>query len=322
MVPAGRIAEQTVRDLAERMEAGDVIIDGGNSYYRDDIARTAALADERIHYLDVGTSGGVWGLSRRLLPDDRWRSCGRRAARAAVRGDRARRRGRRAHAGPRRHARDRRAGLPALRSRRRGSLREMVHNGIEYGVMAAYAEGLNILKNANAGTVERDADAETAPLDHPEYYQYELDIASVTEVWRRGRVIASWLLDLTAAALPKLIDDGYLLGLVTGNLEAVAHIKPHRAQLNRFFSFGGYGSDSTDRGELTRIALNRATLVYGEPVTPEQAIVVGDTPHDVDGAHAAGMACVGVGSHNFDVDQLRAADADYVIVSLTEPLPL
>jgi phosphoglycolate phosphatase-like HAD superfamily hydrolase len=198
----------------------------------------------------------------------------------------------------------------------------MVHNGIEYGVMAAYAEGLNILKNANAGTVERDADAETAPLDHPEYYQYELDIASVTEVWRRGRVIASWLLDLTAAALPKLIDDGYLLGLVTGNLEAVAHIKPRRAQLNRFFSFGGYGSDSTDRGELTRIALNRATLVYGEPVTPEQAIVVGDTPHDVDGAHAAGMACVGVGSHNFDVDQLRAADADYVIVSLTEPLPL
>jgi phosphoglycolate phosphatase-like HAD superfamily hydrolase len=198
----------------------------------------------------------------------------------------------------------------------------MVHNGIEYGVMAAYAEGLNILKNANAGTVERDADAETAPLDHPEYYQYELDIASVTEIWRRGRVIASWLLDLTAAALPKLIDDGYLLGLVTGNLEAVAHIKPHRAQLNRFFSFGGYGSDSTDRGELTRIALNRATLVYGEPVTPEQAIVVGDTPHDVDGAHAAGMACVGVGSHNFDVDQLRAAGADYVIASLTEPLPL
>jgi phosphoglycolate phosphatase len=122
--------------------------------------------------------------------------------------------------------------------------------------------------------------------------------------------------------LPKLIDDGYLLGLVTGNLEAAAHIKLHRAQLNRFFSFGGYGSDSTDRGELTRIALERATLVYGEPVTPEQAIVVGDTPHDVDGAHAAGMACVGVGSHNFDVDQLRAAGADYVIASLTEALPL
>jgi phosphoglycolate phosphatase-like HAD superfamily hydrolase len=122
--------------------------------------------------------------------------------------------------------------------------------------------------------------------------------------------------------LPKLIDDGYLLGLVTGNLEAAAHIKLHRAQLNRFFSFGGYGSDSTDRGELTKIALKRATLVYGEPVTPKQAIVVGDTPHDVDGAHAAGMACVGVGSHNYTVDQLREAGADYAIASLTEALPL
>ena len=122
--------------------------------------------------------------------------------------------------------------------------------------------------------------------------------------------------------LPKLIDDGYLLGLVTGNVEAAAHIKLHRAQLNRFFSFGGYGSDSTDRGELTRIALKRATLVYGEPVAPEQAIVVGDTPHDVEGAHAAGMACVGVGSHNFTVDQLREAGADYAIASLIEGLPL
>jgi phosphoglycolate phosphatase-like HAD superfamily hydrolase len=122
--------------------------------------------------------------------------------------------------------------------------------------------------------------------------------------------------------LPKLIEDGYLLGLVTGNLEAAAHIKLHRAQLNRFFSFGGYGSDSTDRGELTKIALKRATLVYGEPVTPEQAIVVGNTPHDVEGAHAAGMACVGVGSHNFTVDQLRDAGADYAIASLTEGLPL
>jgi phosphoglycolate phosphatase-like HAD superfamily hydrolase len=125
-----------------------------------------------------------------------------------------------------------------------------------------------------------------------------------------------------AELLPKLIDDGYLLGLVTGNLEAAAHIKLHRAQLNRFFSFGGYGSDSTDRGELTRIALERASLVYGEQVTPEQAVVVGDTPHDVEGAHAAGMACVGVGSHNYTVDQLRAAGADYAIASLAEGLPL
>jgi phosphoglycolate phosphatase len=122
--------------------------------------------------------------------------------------------------------------------------------------------------------------------------------------------------------LPRLIDDGYLLGLVTGNVEAAAHVKLHRAQLNRFFSFGGYGSDSTDRGELTKIALERATLVYGEAVSAAQAIVVGDTPHDVEGAHAAGIACVGVASHNFTVEQLRAAGADYAIASLTEGLPL
>jgi phosphoglycolate phosphatase len=122
--------------------------------------------------------------------------------------------------------------------------------------------------------------------------------------------------------LPRLVDDGYLLGLVTGNLEAAAHIKLHRARLNRYFSFGGYGSDSTDRGELTRVALQRAALVYGEDVGPEQAIVVGDTPHDVEGAHAAGIECVGVGSHHFDVKQLRAAGADYAIASLEEALPL
>jgi phosphoglycolate phosphatase-like HAD superfamily hydrolase len=122
--------------------------------------------------------------------------------------------------------------------------------------------------------------------------------------------------------LPRLINDGYLLGLVTGNVEAAAHVKLHRARLNRFFSFGGYGSDSTDRGELTRIALKRATMVYGEALSPAQAIVVGDTPHDVEGAHAAGMACVGVGSHHFNVEQLREAGADYAIASLQEPLPL
>lgn len=122
--------------------------------------------------------------------------------------------------------------------------------------------------------------------------------------------------------LNKLIDGGYLLGLVTGNVEAAAHIKLHRAQLNRFFSFGGYGSDSTDRGELTKIALGRGALVYGEPVIAAQALVVGDTPHDVEGAHAAGIACVGVGSHHFTVNQLRDAGADYAIASLTEGLPL
>ena len=121
--------------------------------------------------------------------------------------------------------------------------------------------------------------------------------------------------------LAKLIEDGYLLGLVTGNVEAAAHIKLHRAKLNRFFSFGGYGSDASDRGELTRIALKRATLVYGETVIPDQAIAVGDTPLDVEGAHAAGIECVGVGSHHFDVQQLRDAGADYVVSSLEEGLP-
>jgi 6-phosphogluconate dehydrogenase len=201
MVPAGQIAEQTVRDLGERLESGDAIVDGGNSYYRDDIARAAALGEKGIHYLDVGTSGGVWGLERgyclmiggetaivdRLEPlfeaiapgvESAARTPGRRGRPAvAERGY--------LHCGP--------AGA--------GHFVKMVHNGIEYGVMAAYAEGLNILKNANAGTVAREADAETAPLEHPEYYQYEIDIPSVAEVWRRGSVIASWLLDLTAAAL-------------------------------------------------------------------------------------------------------------------------
>jgi phosphoglycolate phosphatase len=122
--------------------------------------------------------------------------------------------------------------------------------------------------------------------------------------------------------LPKLIEDRYLLGLVTGNLEAAAHIKLHRGQLNRFFSFGGYGSDSTDRAEVTRIALKRGALVFGEDLPPECAIVVGDTPHDVEAAHAAGLKCVGVGSHHFDAQQLDDAGADFAITSLEEGLPL
>jgi len=123
------------------------------------------------------------------------------------------------------------------------------------------------------------------------------------------------------ALLPKLIDHGYLLGIVTGNVEAAAHIKLHRAELNRFFSFGGYGSDSADRGELTKTGLKRASLVYGEQIEPEQAFAVGDTPLDVTGAHAAGIECVGVGSHHYDADQLREAGADYAITSLEEGLP-
>jgi phosphoglycolate phosphatase len=121
--------------------------------------------------------------------------------------------------------------------------------------------------------------------------------------------------------LPRLIEEGRLVGLVTGNTEAAAHIKLHRARLNRFFSFGGYGSDSNERGEVTRVALKRATLVYGDEVSPAQAIAVGDTPLDVKGAHAAGIECLGVGSHKFNADQLRAAGADYAISSLEDDLP-
>jgi phosphoglycolate phosphatase len=121
--------------------------------------------------------------------------------------------------------------------------------------------------------------------------------------------------------LPELIDDGYLLGIVTGNVEAAGHIKLHRANLNRFFSFGGYGSDSSDRGELTKVALQRASLVFGEEIDPDQSFAVGDTPLDVTGAHAAGIECVGVGSHHYDADQLREAGADFAISSLEEGLP-
>jgi phosphoglycolate phosphatase-like HAD superfamily hydrolase len=122
--------------------------------------------------------------------------------------------------------------------------------------------------------------------------------------------------------LPKLIDEGYLVGLVTGNTEAAAHIKLHRAKLNRFFSFGGYGSDSTERPEVTRVAMRRAALVYGADVRPEQAVAVGDTPLDVTGAHAAGIRCVGVGTHNFTAEELRAAGADYAIQNLENGLPV
>ncbi len=121
--------------------------------------------------------------------------------------------------------------------------------------------------------------------------------------------------------LPRLLENGYLLGLVTGNGEAAAHIKLHRARLNRFFSFGGYGSDSDDRSELTKKALERAALVFGEPIDPKKCLTIGDTPLDVTAAHGAGIECVGVASGHFSVEQLRDAGADYVLGSLEEPLP-
>ena len=201
MVPAGDITERTVADLASRLDPGDIIIDGGNSYYRDDIRRAGELKAKGIHYVDVGTSGGVFGLDRgyclmigaedsvftHLEPIFRTiapgvgnieRTPGRTGKLAmSERGY--------LHCGP----------------NGAGHFVKMVHNGIEYAIMAAFAEGLNILKNANIGKATRDLDAETAPLEEPKYYQYDIDTTEVAEVWRRGSVVGAWLLDLTAAAL-------------------------------------------------------------------------------------------------------------------------
>jgi len=200
MVPAA-VAGQTVSELAARMEAGDIIIDGGNSYYRDDIERAAALKERGIHYVDCGTSGGVFGLERGYClmiggEDSVIRHLDPIFASIAPGVDAAPRTpGRRGRASRAEH------GYLHCGPNGAGHFVKMVHNGIEYGLMAAYAEGLNILKNADIGLHQQAADAETTPLREPEAYQYQLDIGQIAEVWRRGSVIASWLLDLTAAAL-------------------------------------------------------------------------------------------------------------------------
>jgi 6-phosphogluconate dehydrogenase len=211
MVPAAIVDDQLAQ-LVPLLQPDDVVIDGGNSYYRDDIRRAGELTDQGIHYLDVGTSGGVWGLERgyclmiggddeavsRLDPifeslapgiEEAERTPGRDAD------NESRAEHGYLHCGP--------AGA--------GHFVKMVHNGMEYGIMAAYAEGLNILHHANVGKAEHEIDAETTPLREPELYQYDFNLAEVSEVWRRGSVIASWLLDLTAAALlesPDLADFG------------------------------------------------------------------------------------------------------------------
>jgi len=200
MVPAA-IVDGIIGDLAPHLEEGDTIIDGGNSYYVDDLRRSGELSERGLHYLDIGVSGGVWGLERgfcmmvggddeaveRLEPvlddlapgvDAAERTPGRSGEPAqAEKGW--------LHCGP--------SGA--------GHFVKMVHNGIEYGLMQAYAEGLNVLKHANVGNTQQETDAETTPLRDPDHYRYDLDLASVTELWRRGSVISSWLLDLTAAAL-------------------------------------------------------------------------------------------------------------------------
>jgi 6-phosphogluconate dehydrogenase len=201
MVPAA-VVEQTVADLPHRFEEGDIIVDGGNSHYIDDIRRAKRLTAQGIHYVDAGTSGGVWGLERGFCQmiggePDIVQHLDPLFATLAPAVDSA----------PRTVGRDKKVGGTAEHGylhcgpNGAGHFVKMVHNGIEYGIMAAYAEGLNILRHANAGRKASAADAETTPLRNPELYQYDLNLPDITEVWRRGSVIASWLLDLTANAL-------------------------------------------------------------------------------------------------------------------------
>jgi 6-phosphogluconate dehydrogenase len=201
MVPAGDITSQTIRNVAEVFEAGDVIIDGGNTHYHDDIRHAAELREKGIHHVDVGTSGGVYGLERgfclmiggeddvveRLYPLFGSIAPGVEAAPRTP--------GRSGAPSPSE------TGFLHCGSNGAGHFVKMVHNGIEYGIMAAYAEGLNILHSAGVGKEVLEGDAETAPMEHPEYYQYDINTVEVTEVWRRGSVVSSWLLDLTAQAL-------------------------------------------------------------------------------------------------------------------------
>jgi 6-phosphogluconate dehydrogenase len=219
MVPAGEITEKTIFDVAAVLDSGDAIIDGGNSYYRDDIRRAEMLRKSEIDFVDCGTSGGVFGLERGYClmiggPEGAVQRLDPVFASLAPGVDSAERTpGRSGDPGPAEN------GYLHCGPNGAGHFVKMVHNGIEYGVMAAYAEGLNILKNANAGKVQREADAETAPLEQPEYYQYDLDLPEVTEVWRRGSVIGSWLLDLTAASMQESADLSEFEGRVSDSGE-------------------------------------------------------------------------------------------------------
>jgi 6-phosphogluconate dehydrogenase len=219
MVPAGEITEKTVDDVAAVLDSGDAIVDGGNSYYRDDIRRAAKVGEQGIDYVDCGTSGGVFGLDRGYClmiggPDGAVERLDPVFASLAPGVESAERTpGRSGDVSPSEN------GYLHCGPNGAGHFVKMVHNGIEYGIMAAYAEGLNILKNANAGKVQREADAETAPLEQPEYYQYDLDLPEVTEVWRRGSVVGSWLLDLTAASMQESPDLADFAGRVSDSGE-------------------------------------------------------------------------------------------------------
>jgi 6-phosphogluconate dehydrogenase len=200
MVPAA-VVDKSIADLLPLLEKGDTIIDGGNSYYVDDIRRAKELAAKGIHYVDVGTSGGVWGLERGYCmmiggeKDVVTRLDPIFATLGPGRGDVPRTPGREKLGGTSEQ------GYLHCGENGAGHFVKMVHNGIEYGIMAAYAEGLGVLRSANVGKKQGDIDAETTPLRDPEHYQYDLNLADIAEVWRRGSVIASWLLDLTASSL-------------------------------------------------------------------------------------------------------------------------
>jgi 6-phosphogluconate dehydrogenase len=219
MVPAGDITTGVIDELAKTLETGDIVIDGGNSYYRDDLKHSKLLAEKGIHLLDCGTSGGVWGRERGYClmiggDDYAFEHAEPLFATIAPGFDAAARTpGRTGEIG------QAEKGYLHCGPSGAGHFVKMVHNGIEYGMMASLAEGLNILRNADAGTRVEQGDAETAPLEHPEFYQYKIDIPDVAEVWRRGSVIGSWLLDLTAIALSEAPDLTEFTGRVSDSGE-------------------------------------------------------------------------------------------------------
>jgi 6-phosphogluconate dehydrogenase len=224
MVPAA-VVDQTIADLLPHLEPGDTLIDGGNSYYIDDIKRAKDLAANKIHYVDVGTSGGVWGLERGYCMMIGGESEVIRhldplfSTLAPGKGDIPPTPGRGKVEGT---AED---GYLYCGPNGAGHFVKMVHNGIEYGIMAAYAEGLSVLRSANVGKRQEKIDAETTPLRDPEHYQYDLDLKNIAEVWRRGSVIASWLLDLTATALVQDADLSKFAGRVSDSGEGRWTIK-------------------------------------------------------------------------------------------------
>jgi 6-phosphogluconate dehydrogenase len=219
MVPAGDITTGVIDELAKTLETGDIVIDGGNSYYRDDLKHSKLLAEKGIHLLDCGTSGGVWGRERGYClmiggDDYAFEHAEPLFATIAPGFDAAARTpGRTGEIG------QAEKGYLHCGPSGAGHFVKMVHNGIEYGMMASLAEGLNILRNADAGTRVEQGDAETAPLEHPEFYQYKIDIPEVAEVWRRGSVIGSWLLDLIAIALGEAPDLTEFTGRVSDSGE-------------------------------------------------------------------------------------------------------